>query len=85
MPRSLVYVEQTSANGVYFQSSEYKNKIRCVSSLSSKTVLNATIQGWMLCQDTAAFYSLAELQIKQIKLHILPPSSHTHFQIINRH
>lgn len=53
-----------------------KKKICCISSLTSKTVLNAEIQG-MSCQDTEAFYSLAESQIKQIKLCILHPL-HTH-------
>lgn len=75
MPCSLAYVEQTSANRVYFRSSEYKKKIPCISSLTSKTVLDAKIQGWMLCQDTAAFYGLAESQINQAAH---PPSPFTH-------
>lgn len=54
-----------------------QEKICCVSSLTSKTFSNAKIQEWALCQDTEAFYSLAESQIKQIKLCILPAFTHS--------
>lgn len=54
-----------------------QENICCVSLSTSKTFSNAKIQEWALCQDTEAFYSLAEPQIKQIKLCILPASTHS--------
>lgn len=54
-----------------------QEKICCVSLWTSKTFSNARIQEWALCQDTEAFYSLAESQIKQIKLCILPAFTHS--------
>lgn len=52
-----------------------QEKICWVSSWTSKTFSNAKIQAW--CQDTEAFCSLAESQIKQIKLCILPAFTHS--------
>lgn len=52
-----------------------QEKICCVSLWTSKTFSNAKIQAW--CQDTEAFYRLAESQIKQIKLCILPAFTHS--------
>lgn len=77
----LIWSRQVQMGGTSEAVNTRKNiKICCISSLTSKTALNAETQG-MSCQDTEAFYSLAKTnQAVQP-----PPPSHTHFQIINRH